>query len=193
MKKVKVGVLALQGAFSKHLDMLKKIGAPCLEVRTSKDLAECRGLIIPGGESTTMTKLLQETGLFGDIQEFSREKPIFGTCAGLILMSKEVIADACLQPFHILDVALERNAFGRQAESFSTVVEVALKNAKPLPFPALFIRAPRIQRCGSGVKVLARYGGEPILIREGNHLGATFHPELSNNPLIHEYFLSLLS
>ena len=191
MTKPKVGVLALQGAFAKHLEMLKTLGIEGVEVRTPTDLAQCAGVIIPGGESTTILRQLWFIELFQALAEFAKTKPLFGTCAGLILMSREVLANDFMKPFGVLDVAVERNAFGRQVESFRTSVEVVL-SSKPVKYPAVFIRAPRIRSCGPGVKVLATYEDEPILVQEGLHMGATFHPELTDNPLIHEYFVSLI-
>lgn len=186
-----VGVLALQGAFAKHAEMLRHLGATVVEVRKPADLACCDGLIIPGGESTTIFKQIAFIELAAPLQEFAKTKPIFGTCAGLIVISKEILGDT-LKPFKLLDVAVERNAFGRQADSFHTEIEVALKPGTRTPFPAVFIRAPRIRHVDSNVKVLAEFEGEPVLVQQGHHLGATFHPELSHNEAIHAYFLKLL-
>lgn len=191
MAKTKVGVLALQGAFAKHLEMLKSIGVEGVEVRTPAELKACAGVIIPGGESTTILRQLWFIELFQALSEFSKTKPLFGTCAGLILMSREVLANDFMKPFGILDVAVERNAFGRQVESFRAPVNVLL-GSKKINYPAVFIRAPRIRSYGPGVKVLASYEDEPILVQDGLHLGATFHPELTDNPAIHEHFISLL-
>lgn len=191
MPELMVGVLALQGAFAKHIEVIKSLGITAKEVRYPKDLEECNGLIIPGGESTTMTKQMEVVGLREKIISFAARKPIFGTCAGLILMSREVQGNSII-PFGVLDVAVERNAFGRQADSFRADIEINLPQMRMKSVPAFFIRAPRIRECGSEVKVLARYEDEPILIQQGFHLGATFHPELSNDPTIHKYFLSLL-
>jgi 5'-phosphate synthase pdxT subunit len=193
MAKLKVGVLALQGAFAKHVEMLGKLGVQAVEVRVPRDLKGCAGVIIPGGESTTILKQLWYIELFQALADFAEQRPLFGTCAGLILMSKEIVADQSIKPFGLLDVIVERNAFGRQVESFSATVDVTLGNGKPRKIPALFIRAPRIKLCGPDVKVLAKYENEPIFVQQGQHLGATFHPELTSSTLIHEYFIRHLS
>lgn len=186
-----VGVLALQGAFAKHAEMLAKIGVDSLEVRKPQDLAQCDGLIIPGGESTTILKQIAFIEMADPLMEFAAKKPVFGTCAGLILISKEIIGET-RKPFGLLDIVVERNAFGRQVESFNTEIGVSLKPGTAVPYPATFIRAPRIRHVGPDVKILATYGDEPVLIQQGRHLGATFHPELTDNPLIHTYFLKML-
>lgn len=193
MAKVKIGVLALQGAFAKHIEMLRRLNVECCEVRKPVELQSCDGAIIPGGESTTILRQMWFIDLFESLKRFSTEKPLFGTCAGLILMSKEIAGYEAMKPFGILDVKVERNAFGRQVESFSRTLNVNLKGCKPIKYPGVFIRAPRVQHCGPNVKVLASLEEEPILVQEGRHLGATFHPELTDNPLIHEYFISLVN
>lgn len=185
---VTIGVLALQGAFAKHVEMLKSLGAHVVEVRKPEQLDGCDGLVIPGGESTTIMKQMQFIQFAKALQQFGKEKPLFGTCAGLILMSREIVADTMV-PFGFLNVSVERNAFGRQADSFNTEIELQLGRGKPKPFRAVFIRAPRIRNCHLDVKVLAEYEGEPVLVEQGRHLGATFHPELTGDPSIHAYFL----
>ena len=125
------------------------------------------------------------------LMEFAEQKPIFGTCAGLILMSHKIVADKMI-PFGILNLSVERNAFGRQAESFKDNVEITNIQKNPVAFPAVFIRAPRIRHCGSNVQVLGSYHEEPVFIQQGIHLGATFHPELTGNSAIHQYFLNLV-
>lgn len=191
MPRLVIGVLALQGAFSKHLDMLKRVGVEGREVRKPADLRECAGLIIPGGESTTILRQLWFIELFEALIAFSQEKPLFGTCAGLILMSREIVANTAMKPLGVLDVAVERNAFGRQAESFSTSVDLSLAAGKKIRYPAVFIRAPRICHAGPAVKVLSTYEGEPVLVQQGRHLAATFHPELTDDPTIHDFFVSI--
>lgn len=166
----KIGVLALQGAFAKHCEMLKRIGIPSLEVRYPGQLAEIDGLIIPGGESTTML-------ILNELDIISFDKPIFGTCAGMILLAK----------LGLLSVTIERNAYGRQSCSFSTSLTVYLD--QPHLIHALFIRAPKITRIDSpDVEVLA---DTPVLIRQGHCLASAFHPELTNDPTIHHYFVQL--
>jgi 5'-phosphate synthase pdxT subunit len=188
-----IGVLALQGAFAKHLAMLKDLGVQTKEVRKPEELDSCHGLIIPGGESTTMKRQIDYIQLSDKLQEFSKKKPIFGTCAGLILMSKEIVGKEYFTPFGLLDIAVERNAFGRQADSFHADVELNLEPKQTQTFPALFIRAPRIKSYQSEVKVLASFQGEPVLVEQGIHLGSTFHPELTGNHVIHAYFLKKVS
>ncbi|MBN9378683.1 MAG: glutamine amidotransferase subunit PdxT [Chlamydiales bacterium 38-26] len=185
-----IGVLALQGAFAKHIAMLESIGVRAIEVRKPEELAICQGLIMPGGESTTMKRQIEFIHLQDSLKEFSKKKPIFGTCAGLILMSHEIIADPMI-PFDIIDVSVERNAFGRQHESFTVNLEAKLSQ-KPESIAAVFIRAPRIRHCGPEVEVLACYEGEPVLVKQGFHLAAAFHPELTHHYSIHKYFASIV-
>ena len=167
---IKIGVLALQGAFAKHVQMLASLGIETIEVRSQADLERCDGLILPGGESTTMLKLNELS-----LQTF--ERPIFGTCAGLILMAK----------LGLLDVTIARNAYGRQCASFSTTIDVHLEQSTP--FHAIFIRAPKIASIDSpAVRVLSQ---EPVIVQQGNRLATSFHPELTKDPLIHHYFVQL--
>lgn len=187
-----IGVLALQGDFAKHIEMLIQLGVHTVEVRKPEDLDKCDGLIIPGGESTVIFRQMNFIKLTEKLLEFGSKKPIFGTCAGLILMSSEIISSP-MKPFGFLDVQVERNAFGRQVESFKTNVQVHLNAKKQTAsFPAYFIRAPKIKSCDSAVEILAEYDGEPILVKQGYHLGASFHPELTTDTSIHRYFLSLV-
>lgn len=187
----KIGVLALQGAFAKHKAMIEKLGAAVILVRTPEDLQKCDGLIIPGGESTTIYRQMNFIDLVTPLCEFAKSKPVFGTCAGLILMSKDLINGSLTQPLGLLDITVERNSYGRQIDSFQTKLEITLtKNNRAVS--AFFIRAPRIRRCGPDVKVLATFSSEPVLVQQGYHLGATFHPELTSDTFIHEYFLALI-
>ncbi len=191
MAGLKIGVLALQGAFSKHIEMLRSLGVEVVEVRKPHDLKACDALIIPGGESTTMMRQIQFIDLGKGLSSFAQEKPIFGTCAGLILMARTILTDP-LKPFGWIEIDVERNAFGRQAESFVTDLEVYLETKRPKSFPALFIRAPRIRGHGEHVEVLASLEDEPVLVKQGFHLAATFHPELTGDTAIHEYFIHLV-
>jgi len=191
MKPVVVGVLALQGAFAKHIEMLLLLGVKALEVRKPEELAECDALIIPGGESTTIMKQMNFIEFTDPFRRFAEKKPVFGTCAGLILMSKEIISDK-MQAFNLMDISVERNAFGRQVESFHVDLDLKLPSSKSHHFDAVFIRAPRIRSMGKEVKMLASFEGEPVLVQQGHHLGATFHPELTHDSAIHAYFLSLI-
>ncbi len=187
---LKIGVLALQGAFAKHGDVLRKLGAEPILVKKPEDLNNIDGLIIPGGESTTILRQIHFIDLFPPLRNFVKTKPIFGTCAGLILMSREILASPEVNPLQALDIAVERNAFGRQAESFGTQLEISLPTEHRFLFPAIFIRAPRIKQLGANVKILASFENEPVLIQEGIHLGSSFHPELTEDGRIHSYFLS---
>jgi 5'-phosphate synthase pdxT subunit len=188
---MRVGVLALQGDFAKHIEVLRSLGVETQEIRKPEDLAECDGLIIPGGESTVIMRQIDRIGMRQPLVEFAGQKPIFGTCAGLILMSKEV-EGASIQPLQLLDVKVERNAFGRQVESFRACVSLELTPEHSKVFPAFFIRAPRIRACKEGVQVLATFEEEPILVRQGHHLGASFHPELTSDPQVHQYFIEII-
>lgn len=185
-----IGVLALQGAFAKHIEMLRTLGVKASEVRSPEELEGCDALIIPGGESTAILRLLKERDFSQSLAKYGETHPVFGTCAGLILMAKQIVAEPT-KPFGWLDVAVERNAFGRQAESFRANLDLQLERLHS-SFPALFIRAPRIRECSADVEVLAHFNDEPVLVRQGHYLGSTFHPELTNNSVIHEYFIKLI-
>lgn len=189
---MKIGVLALQGAFAKHQEALLKLEIETVQVRKSEELLACDGLIIPGGESTTIMRQLQFGNLKEPLKAFAKEKPIFGTCAGLILMSNKIIDDP-MTPFGLLDVAVERNAFGSQTESFKTEIEFHAGGKKEKKVPAIFIRAPRIRDIGEAVEVLASFENEPILVKQGFHLGSTFHPELTGDLSIHDYFCKMVT
>lgn len=188
---MRIGVLALQGDFAKHAEVLRSLGIEVQEVRKPQDLFQCEGLIIPGGESTVILRQINFIGLREPLLDFARQKPIFGTCAGLILMSAN-IQSSQLEPLQLLSIEIERNAFGRQIESFQASIVLNLSADHSKIFPAYFIRAPRILSCGKEVEILARLEGEPVLVRQGHHLGATFHPELTSDPLIHQYFIELV-
>ena len=188
---MKIGVLALQGDFSLHATALARCGAEAVEVRKPEQLADLDGLIMPGGESTTLLKLMHEWGFVPAIEKFHREgKPIFGTCAGLILLAREVENPAQFS-LGLIDVAVERNAYGRQRESFEAQGTATL-GAHSAPVEMVFIRAPRIRRVGPGVQTLARHGDEPVMAREGTVLVATFHPELTTDPTVHAYFCEMV-
>lgn len=188
---MRIGVLALQGDFAKHIEVLLSLGIEVQEVRRSQDLENCEGLIIPGGESTVMLRQIDFIQMRDALLTFAQQKPLFGTCAGLILMSQD-IQSSPLQPLKLLDLEVERNAFGRQVESFQTFISLELTPEHPKVFPAFFIRAPRIRQWGKEVKVLANLEGEPILVQQGHHLGASFHPELTGDPRVHEYFIEMV-
>ena len=185
----KVGILALQGASRRHAEAVAALGGHPVEVRVPEDLAGIEGIILPGGESTTMSKLLDLSGLFDPLAErLSDGLPAFGTCAGLILLSARILdGRADQRSFGILDVDVRRNAFGRQVDSFET--DLAVGGLAGGGFPAVFIRAPAIERVGAGVEVLAAVDDRPVLCRQGPVLAAAFHPELSDDLRLHQLFL----
>jgi 5'-phosphate synthase pdxT subunit len=176
-------VLALQGDFAAHCEALQAAGATPIEVRTAEDLRTVDALIVPGGESTTMLKLLDIEGLFEPLRDFGREKPIFGTCAGAILLAKEVV-NPVQRSLGLMDVTLERNAYGRQIDSRIDKIDIDGHTAE-----AVFIRAPVIRRAGPEVSVLATYQNAPVLVSQGKHMAATFHPELSSGNGVHAQFV----
>ena len=182
-----VGILAIQGDYAMHGKMLDALGAPWVLVKHSADLDGVGGLIIPGGESTTMLKLFELEGVGAAIKDFAAQgKPIYGTCAGAILLAKEV-SNPPQEKLGLIDIAIERNAYGRQIDSSIQAGECP--ELADHPIEMVFIRAPIIRRVGAGVKVLGRCGDLPVLVEQGNILAGTFHPELTDNPSVHRYFL----
>lgn len=183
-----VGVLALQGAFNRHTKVLGELKVATQEVRTPQDLASVDALVMPGGESTTMSQLLESSELFEPIKKMIHEgMPVFGTCAGMILLAKEIIDGRDDQvSFGAIDIDVQRNAYGRQVDSFEAEIEV---DGFKSPFHAVFIRAPRIVKAAQSVEVLAEFGVEIVLARQKNVLVASFHPELSPDQRIHELFV----
>jgi len=188
---MKIGVLALQGDFSRHAAALARCGAEAVEIRKPEQLDDVDGLIMPGGESTTLLKLMHEWGFVPALRAFHHSgKPIFGTCAGLILLAREVENPRQFS-LGLIDVGVERNAYGRQRESFEAFGTAAL-NGHEAPVEMVFIRAPRIRRLGQGVETLARHGEEAVMARQGTVLVATFHPELTDDPTVHAYFCEMV-
>jgi len=184
---MKIGVLALQGDFDAHRKRLEELGAEVVLVRRPEQLDEVDALVIPGGESGTFLKLLGEQGL-EKLKQFVRAKPAFGTCAGAILLATQV--ENPHQPgLGALDITIRRNAYGRQVDSSIRQVETALGGD---PLEMVFIRAPKIERVGRDVEVLAREGNDPVLVRQGKTMAATFHPELSEDKRVHAAFLELV-
>ena len=182
-----IGVLALQGDVREHIHLLTELGSAAVEVRTVEQLATCDGLVIPGGESTTISKLLVNFGMLEPVKEFVSSKPVLGTCAGLILLSKEVVGRLPDQQLiGGLPVTVQRNAYGRQIDSFEAEINVESFGS---PFHAVFIRAPRIVEADGAVEILAKFGDDIVLAKQKNVLVASFHPELSPDKRIHEMFV----
>lgn len=191
---MKIGVLALQGDFDAHRRRLEELGAEVVLIKKTEQLAGIDGLVIPGGESSTFLKLLGENG-FEHLRKFVCSKPTFGTCAGAILLAKEV-ENPKQSGLGVIDIAIRRNAYGRQIDS--SIREGKLLLARPgegnpieHPMEMVFIRAPKIERLGEGVEVLASENGDPVVVRQGSAMAATFHPELSDDPSIHKIFLDM--
>jgi 5'-phosphate synthase pdxT subunit len=188
---MRIGVLALQGDFALHARALEKCGAEAVEVRKPEQLDDVEGLIIPGGESTTLLKLMDAWGFVPALEKFhDAGKPMFGTCAGLILLARDVESPRQFS-LGLVDVTVERNAYGRQRESFEASGTARL-DGRAVPLEMVFIRAPRIRRAGPGVEVLAEHAGEPVMARDGGVLVATFHPELTDDTTVHRYFCDLV-
>jgi 5'-phosphate synthase pdxT subunit len=189
----RIGVLAIQGDFAAHVATLRQAGAEACEVRKAVELRQVDALVIPGGESTTLLKFIlnPDLGYVEAFQEFHQAgKPIFGTCAGLILVAKDVLNPAQFS-FGFIDVGVERNSYGRQRESFEAVGEGYLEGTAE-PLKMVFIRAPRITRLGTKVNLLATWQQEPVMARQGNVLVASFHPELTGDLTVHRYFLEMV-
>jgi pyridoxal 5'-phosphate synthase pdxT subunit len=185
---MKIGVLAVQGDFDAHRSMLESLGVDATEVRNAADFVALDGIVLPGGESTTQLKFLEEEGLSGPLRRFAAEGgAMFGTCAGAILLAREVRNPA--QPsLGLMDISVLRNGYGRQ---LSSEVRFGHCTLKPAPLEMVFIRAPIIERVGPGVEVLAEEGGTPVLVRQGRLLASTFHPELTHDSTVHSCFLAL--
>jgi pyridoxal 5'-phosphate synthase pdxT subunit len=190
---MRIGVLALQGDFALHTRALARCdrAVEVVEVRKPEELEDLDGLIIPGGESTTLLKLMNAWGFVPALEKFhAGGRPIFGTCAGLILVAREVTSPAQFS-LGLIDVGVERNAYGRQRESFEAPGTAEL-DGRAVPVEMVFIRAPRIRRVGADVHTLARHGGEAVMARQGTVLVATFHPELTDDPTVHRYFCRMV-
>ena len=187
---MKIGILALQGAFIEHIQMFSKIGVEAIEVRLPDQLNHIGGLVIPGGESTTMMKLMHAYGLVKPIREIaSRQVPVWGTCAGMICLAKTAVNpdSSAMETLALMDITVKRNAFGRQVDSFEAGLQFTGLTGGP--FHGVFIRAPFIEKAGSGVQVLSTLpDGEIVAARQGNLLATSFHPELSGDTRIHRYF-----
>lgn len=187
----KIGVLALQGAFAEHIAVLHRLGAEAFPVRLSSELHGLDGLVIPGGESTTISKLMRDYQLVGELRRLiANGFPVMGTCAGMILLAREVLGFD-QPPLRVIDIKVRRNAFGRQVDSFEVDLEIPALGKEP--FRGIFIRAPWIERVGDGVEVLAYLpSGTPVAVRERNLVVTAFHPELTTDHRFHHYFLSIV-
>ena len=186
---IQVGVLSLQGAYQKHIELLRTLGVSASLVRTADELKDCNALILPGGESTTMSKLLQETALYEPIKSFAENHAIMGVCAGMILMADEV-DDKRITPLHLIPFKALRNHYGSQVNSFTRDIDLGFDENKT--YHAHFIRAPGMTEVSPDIKVLSTNNEEPVLIAYGQHIAASFHPELTNDTRIHQYWLSNL-
>lgn len=183
-----IGVLGVQGDFREHLLMLERLGHEPRDVRTPEAIQEVDGLIIPGGESTTLSKLMSKFGLIDALLERAKGgMPIYGTCAGAILVAREVIG-GFPNGLDLIDISIDRNAYGRQLASFETDLQIEEIGI----YPGVFIRAPIITRCGESVQILSEFQGQPVLARNEHVLIGTFHPELTNDERIHEYFVQMI-
>jgi 5'-phosphate synthase pdxT subunit len=185
----RIGVLAVQGDFAAHAQALEEAGATAVEVRKPAELAALDGIILPGGESSTFLKFLERDGLLSTLQSFINEKPTFGTCAGCILLARNVTNPAQAS-LGAMDISVERNAYGRQIDSAIKTGETKLPGG---PLEMVYIRAPRITSVGPGVEVMAERDGFPVLVRQGKLLAATFHPELSTDRRVHQLFVELVN
>jgi len=181
-----VGVLALQGAYQKHVESLARLGVKSRLIRKTDELENCDALILPGGESTTISLLLQENGLYEPIKTFAESHPVMGVCAGLIMMASEV-NDKRVTPLGLISFTALRNHYGRQVHSFTADIKLNFDNNT---FPAQFIRAPGIEKLSADVDVLATYDEKVVMIGKNKHVAASFHPELTNDTRIHEYWLN---
>lgn len=185
----RIGILALQGNFASHAQALLEAGANPTEVRNPGELIDLDGLVLPGGESTTMLKFLEQESFLDDLRNFCAEKPVFGTCAGAILLAREVRNPPQVS-LGLLDAIVERNAYGRQIDSSIHTAQTSLPGG---PIEMVFIRAPRILETGPEVEVFARRDGAPVLVRQGRIMAATFHPELSSDRRVHRLFVELVA
>src|SRR4030042_2373476 len=189
---MKIGVLAAQGAFAEHIKSLEKLGAKAVPVRLPKELKGVKGLTIPGGESTTISRLMTAYDLMDEIsRKAGGDLAVFGTCAGMILMARQISGNGA-RSLGLMDITVKRNAFGRQVDSFETDIKIPAPGEKP--FPAVFIRAPLIENCAGGVEVLGRLAdGTIVAARQGKLLVTSFHPELTDDLRLHRYFLDIIS
>lgn len=188
---MQVGVLALQGAVTEQADLLLKLGAKVTEVRLPEELERIDALVIPGGESTTISKLLIAYSLNNPLKnKINQGLPVLGICAGIILLAKNIVDDSRVENLNVMDIAIRRNAYGRQIDSFEA--ELDIPSIGENTFHGIFIRAPIIESIMNGVDVLSRFNGNPIAVKQGKVVGCTFHPELTDDLRFHRYFLDLI-
>lgn len=185
---MKIGVLGIQGAIQEHLRMIERTGNEPLWVKSTSELAKVSGLIMPGGESTTMIRLMKKYELWDALREaIVSGLPVYATCAGMILLAREIVNYPDQETLGVLDVVVERNGYGRQVASFETDLDIPVIGDEP--FRAIFIRAPIIEKCGENVEILSTYKEKPVLVKQGKILATSFHPELTDDLRIHEYFV----
>ena len=191
MNKLKIGVLTLQGGFDKHIESLEQLGVIAVKVREAKELDSIDGLIIPGGESTTIIRLLKNFGIYDILrQKIVDGLPVFGTCAGMILLSSGISSHVEQETLSLMNYEVSRNDYGRQIDSFDA--QLMIEGLGDVPVPAVFIRAPRITEISDSVQVLSEYKGSPVMVREKNMLAASFHPELTGDTRVHSLFISMI-
>ena len=186
----KIGILALQGNFGQHKKKFDLLGIDNIFIRYSSDVEKCDAIVIPGGESTTMSKEIDRNNLRHVLKEYSKTNSLFGTCAGMILLSSNNESKN-LQPLGIMDFTINRNAYGKQIESFSD--DLQLNFSDDTDFHAVFIRAPKISQIGKSIKILANYNKQPVMITDGRHFVTTFHPEIGSDVRIHNYFMEQIN
>lgn len=191
MDKITIGVLTLQGGFDKHIQALEKLNVKALKVREAHELDLIDGLIIPGGESTTIIRLLKNFHIYDVLKEkIESGMPVFGTCAGMILLSAGIISHPEQETLGLMDFRVSRNDYGRQIDSFDALLSIPELGEEQVP--AVFIRAPRIQEVGNNIEILCTYEDSPVLVKKGNILAASFHPELTADLRVHNYFISMI-
>ena len=186
---MRIGVLSLQGAYLKHMEILDSINIKSVPVRYKNDLEKIDALIIPGGESTALSKLIDSESLYEHLKQFIDNKPVYGTCAGLILLSKSINENKIVKSFKKLDITITRNGWGRQVHSFTKEININIFNDY---FKGVFIRAPKISNLNSEVEILSSIGKSPVMVKQNKILATTFHPELSGDSRIHEYFVEMI-
>ena len=186
---MKIGVLCLQGGYQKHIEILSELKIKAIKVRYESDLSNIDGLIIPGGESTTFSRLIQKQKLYRPLMNYVKKNPVYATCAGLILLSNSILNNDTIKTFNILDITISKNAWGRQIYSFVKDLEISIFDKK---FKGIFIRAPKITRANQDIEILSSIDNSPVMVKKNNLLGTTFHPELTNDTRIHEYFVRMV-